>query len=338
LDTNGTILGIESSCDDTAAAVVKNGRLLSNIVSTQDEHAFFGGVVPELASRSHQRLIVPVVEQALNVAGISRSDLDAVAVTYGPGLAGSLLVGVSFAKALALGLGVPIIGVNHFDGHIASLSLGDHSPALPYLCLIVSGGHTQLMQVGKGGSLSLLGKTRDDAAGEAFDKVGKLLGLGFPGGPQIEIRAASGNPTFHHFPRTRLPGYDYSFSGIKTSVLYYLNSFKGQKRVDHLESHLDDICASFQQAVIDMLVEPVERASRKLGVVNLGVVGGVSANVPLRSRLEDICNKRNGTFSASAIEFSTDNAAMIAMAGYQKFVLGESSPMTLSVEPSLSIA
>ena len=334
----GIILGIESSCDDTAAAVIKSGRLLSNIVSTQDEHALFGGVVPEIASRSHQRLIVPVVEQALEDARIDRTDLDAVAVTYGPGLAGSLLVGVSFAKALALGLGVPIIGVNHLDGHIASLFLGEQAPVLPYLCLIVSGGHTQLMHVEKEDSMVLLGKTRDDAAGEAFDKVGKLLELGFPGGPRIEEKADSGNPTFHHFPRTRLPVYDYSFSGIKTNVLYYLNSFKGLARTELLKNHLDDICASFQQSVIDMLVEPVERASRKLGVVNIGVVGGVSANVMLRSRLKEICTDRGGVFNVAAIEFSTDNAAMIAMAGYQKFVRGESSSLTLSAEPSLSIA
>jgi N6-L-threonylcarbamoyladenine synthase len=331
------ILGIETSCDDTAASVVCNGRVLSNIVSTQEEHGLFGGVVPELASRAHQRLIVPVVQKALDDAGIARSELSAIAVTYGPGLAGSLLVGVSFAKAMAVGLDIPVIGVNHLDGHIASLLLAEPPPETPYLCMIASGGHTQLMHIRADHTMDLIGKTRDDAAGEAFDKVAKILGLGYPGGPVVEKLALNGNPAFHRFPRTRLKEYAYSFSGIKTSVLYYLNSFKGTDRNDLLRDHMNDICASFQEAVVDMLVHPLERAADELGVQNIGLVGGVSANKHLRNRIDQIAMKRGGVFSVPDFEFSMDNAAMIAMAGFDKFDRGEFSPLTLSAMPALSI-
>jgi N6-L-threonylcarbamoyladenine synthase len=332
------ILGIETSCDDTAASVVCNGRVLSNIVSTQEEHELFGGVVPELASRAHQRLIVPVVQKAMDDAGITSKGLSAIAVTYGPGLAGSLLVGVSFAKAMAVGLDIPLIGVNHLDGHIASLLLAEPIPERPFLCMIASGGHTQLMHLRKDDSMVILGKTRDDAAGEAFDKVGKILGLGYPGGPLVEKLALSGDPSFHRFPRTRLKGFDYSFSGIKTNVLYYLNSFKGQERDDLLRNHLSDICASFQEAVVDMLAEPVERAAEALNVQNIGLVGGVSANKHLRNRMDHIAKTGGGVFSVPDFEFSMDNAAMIAMAGFDKFGRGEFSPLTLSAMPALAIA
>lgn len=337
VSATGIILGIETSCDDTAAAIVKNGNVLSNVVSTQGEHALFGGVVPEIASRGHQRLIVPVVRRALDIAEIQKADLDAVSVTYGPGLAGSLLVGVSFAKSLALGLDIPVIGVNHLDGHIASLLLGENSPSYPYLCLIVSGGHTQLMHVVGQDNMLILGKTRDDAAGEAFDKVAKLLSLGFPGGPRIEERAVLGDPSFYIFPRTKLSGYDYSFSGIKTSVLYFLNSFKGDSLDSLLDEHINDICASFQAAMIDMLVEPIDKATRTLGVSNIGVVGGVSANRILRSRLLKVSETNAGRCYVPDIEFSMDNAAMIAMAGFQKFIRGVRSPLTLTAQPNLSI-
>ncbi|TDI76334.1 MAG: tRNA (adenosine(37)-N6)-threonylcarbamoyltransferase complex transferase subunit TsaD [Bacteroidetes bacterium] len=335
---NTIILGIETSCDDTAASIVRNGQVLSNIVSTQSEHALFGGVVPELASRAHQRLIVPVVEQALRDAGISRNQLSAIAVTFGPGLAGSLLVGVSFAKSLAMALGIPVIGINHLDGHIASLMLSDPSPVAPYLCLIVSGGHTQIMHVRQDASRELLGKTRDDAAGEAFDKVAKILGLGFPGGPEIEKISLTGDPNYHRFPRTRLKGYDYSFSGIKTNLLYYLNSFKGDEREELLRKHLPDICASFQEAVIDMLAAPIESALDNLGLQNVGLVGGVSANKSLRDRFVQIAAIRGGVCAVPHIQYSMDNAAMIAVSGFDKFGRNQFSPLTLSAVPSLAFS
>jgi N6-L-threonylcarbamoyladenine synthase len=332
-----TILGIETSCDDTAAAVVRGRTLLSSVVSTQLEHADWGGVVPELASRAHERAIVPVVERALREAAIDRTELDAVAVTVGPGLIGSLLVGVSFAKALALGLDIPIVGVNHLDGHLASLYLDGAGPGYPHACLIVSGGHTQIMRVDGPGQTRILGRTRDDAAGEAFDKVSKLLGLPYPGGPEIDRRAARGNPDFHAFPRTRLAGYDMSFSGIKTSVLYHLNAMKEAERQDYLERHMDDLCASFQEAVIDMLVAPLKKAMRDEGLKELGLVGGVSANARLRSRLSDLVNTWNGTLHVPALAYCMDNAAMIAMAGFQQWTAGMVSPLTLTADPSLSL-
>lgn len=331
------ILGVETSCDDTAAAVLSNGKLVSNIVSSQEEHKAFGGVVPELASRAHQRLIVPVVEEALERAGIARSDLDAIAVTYGPGLAGSLLVGLSFSKALAFGLGIPLIGVNHLEGHVYSLFIGDEHPDFPFLCLIVSGGHTQLMRIDDGFRHSILGRTRDDAAGEAFDKVAKLMDLGYPGGPAIEKQAQAGDPSFHAFPRTRLKGFDYSFSGIKTSVLYYLNSFSDEERRRHVEEHVGDICASFQEAVVDMLTEPVDRAIRKTGITELALVGGVSANTALRNRMASIAERAGGRLHVPDSIHCMDNAAMIAVAGNHKYLAGKYSPLTLKAEPALRL-
>lgn len=332
-----TILGIETSCDDTAAAVVRDGALLSSAVSTQLEHADWGGVVPELASRAHERAIVPVVERALREAGLQRRDLDAIAVTVGPGLIGSLLVGVSFAKALALGLDIPLIGVNHLDGHLASLFLDGAGPAFPHACLIVSGGHTQIMRVDGPGRTRLLGKTRDDAAGEAFDKVGKLLGLPYPGGPEIDRRAAQGDPTFHAFPRTRLAGYDMSFSGIKTSMLYHLNAIPDAERAAYLAQNMDDLCASFQEAVVDMLVAPVKKAMRDEGLKELGLVGGVSANSRLRTRLERLVLSMRGSLHVPPLAYCMDNAAMIAMAGYQQWTDGLQSPLTITADPSLTL-
>lgn len=331
------ILGIETSCDDTAAAVVSNGRLLSSSVSTQLEHQEWGGVVPEIASRAHERHILPVVNDAMAKAGMSRKDLDAIAVTVGPGLIGSLLVGVSFAKALALGLDRPLIAVNHLDGHLASLFLAPDPPPWPHLCLIVSGGHTQLMQVDGPGDMTLLGRTRDDAAGEAFDKVGKLLGLPYPGGPHIDRLARNGDATFHAFPRTRLKGYDWSFSGIKTSMLYYLNAFPEDERSDILRDHLPDLCASFQEAVVDMLVAPVKKAMRDTGIRHLGLVGGVSANARLRDQLGELCTIQRGALYVPPLEYCMDNAAMIAMAGFHRFQSGLASPLTVSADPSLSL-
>ena len=331
------ILGIESSCDDTASAVVAEGRLLSSVVSSQRVHTKFGGVVPELASRAHQRLIVPVVRQALEEAGVQREDLDAVAVTYGPGLAGSLLVGLSFAKAYALGLDLPFVGVNHLEGHIYSIFLEDDPPAFPYLCLIVSGGHTQLVLVDEGFNHTVLGTTLDDAAGEAFDKVAKLLELGYPGGPAIDRLAADGDPNFHEFPRSKPGGFDFSFSGLKTSVLYYLNKIEDEERPRFIERHLNDLCASFQQAIVDVLVDGMARAIGETGVRNAAIVGGVSANAALRRHAARLADKSGVRLHIPPPRHSVDNAAMIAMTAHFKLAAGITSPPTLTAKPNLAI-
>ena len=335
------ILGIESSCDDTAAAVVAGGVLRSNVVSSQRVHEGFGGVVPELASRAHQRLIVPVVDAALDEAGVTKHDLDAVAVTYGPGLAGSLLVGLSFAKAMALALGIPLVGVNHLEGHIYSVFIEEPHPPLPYLCLTVSGGHTQLVLVREGFRHEQLGTTRDDAAGEAFDKVAKMLGLGYPGGPVIDRLARDGDPDFQAFPRTRLGGaegpFDFSFSGLKTSVLYYLNRFSDAEREAHLADHLSDIAASFQAAVVDVLVGAIRDAVQATSVRAVAIVGGVSANSALRNAAGAAAEADGFEVFIPRPVYSVDNAAMIAVTGHFKWAAGVESPLTLSAEPSLAV-
>ncbi|HEX7072221.1 MAG TPA: tRNA (adenosine(37)-N6)-threonylcarbamoyltransferase complex transferase subunit TsaD [Rhodothermales bacterium] len=331
------VLGIESSCDDTAAAVVADGRLLASVVSSQEEHGRFGGVVPEVASRAHQRLIVPVVEAALERAAVRLDEIEGVAVTYGPGLVGSLLVGLSFAKTLALGRGIPLIGVNHLEGHIYSVFLEERTPPFPYLCLIVSGGHTELVRIAAPFEHELLGRTRDDAAGEAFDKVAKLLGLPYPGGPEIDRLAAQGDSTFHAFPRSTPGGYDFSFSGVKTNVLYYLNRFDEAARAEHLERHLADLCASFQASIVDVLVSAIERAVQETGIRDVAIVGGVSANSGLRRAAEQAANAGGFDVYIPAPRFCGDNAAMVAEAGYRKLHAGLTSPLSLTAEPSLSL-
>ena len=330
-----TVLGIETSCDDTAVAVITDGIVRSSVISSQLDHARFGGVVPELASRAHERVLVTVLRTALQEAGVTLSDIDGIAVTQGPGLVGSLLVGVSFAKTLAVGLGVPVRGVHHLDGHIHSLFLGTHPPSYPMLVLIVSGGHTQLMRLDAPGKRALMGKTRDDAAGEAFDKVAKMLGLGYPGGPVIDRLASTGNPEHVAFPRTRLPGYDWSFSGIKTGVLYYLNAMTESERSTYLEENMADVCASFQAAVVDMLVAPVQRAMKATGIRTIGLVGGVSANSALRERLSSVAGAMGGDLFVPDMVHCMDNAAMIAMAGFNHLLLANASPMTMTANPSL---
>ncbi len=328
------VLGIESSCDDTAAAVVSAGKLRSNVVSSQLVHAGYGGVVPELASRAHQQLIVPVVNAAIAEAGVTKEQVDGVAVTYGPGLAGSLLVGLSFAKAYAFGLDVPLIGVNHLEGHLYSVSIEPPVPPFPFVNLIVSGGHTQLVLVEEGFKHTVLGKTRDDAAGEAFDKVAKLLGLGYPGGPVIDKLAQNGDPSFHTFPRTKM-GMNFSFSGIKTAVLYYLNAVNETERTQLLETHLADICAAFQQAVVEMLVHGVKKAVQHTRVRHVALSGGVSANSALRAATKALGERMRFEVYAPPLKYCMDNAAMIAMTGYHKWQAGYTSPLTLSAEPSL---
>lgn len=337
------ILGIESSCDETSAAVLADGKLKSNIISSQLIHQQYGGIVPELASRAHQRLIVPVVEQALTVAQIKKEQLNAVAVTYGPGLMGALLVGMSFAKALAYGLKIPLIGINHMEAHMYSNFIDDPKPSFPFLCLIVSGGHTQLVYVRKPLHHELLGETLDDAAGEAYDKVGKMLGLGFPGGPVIDKLAKEGNPNFVKFPRSYLdPGkYDFSFSGIKTSVLYWLRDH-GYRNGDSTnpipKQELADLCASFQAAVVDVLVKKTIQAARDLGVLDIAVAGGVSANSELRTRLKSVSDENGFKLFIPAFEYCTDNGAMIAQLGAMKLEHGYQSDFSLNAISNLNIS
>lgn len=332
------VLGIESSCDDTAAAVLDEGTVRSNVVSSQDElHAEYGGVVPEIASRDHQRLIVPVVRRALEEADVALDSLDGVAVTYGPGLPGSLLVGLSFGKALARVLDVPLIGVNHLEGHLYSVDLEAPRPAPPYLCLIVSGGHTELVSVGEDFDHSVLGRTRDDAAGEAFDKVAQLFGLGYPGGPAIDRRAETGDPGFHAFPRTRLDGFDFSFSGLKTSVLYYLRDRSDGEREHLLDTHLEDLCASVQAAVVDVLGDALERAVSETGADQMAIVGGVAANSALRERAREIGAAKGVQVYVPDLAYCMDNAAMIARAGAHRLAAGHTSAPTLDVTSSLQL-
>ena len=331
------ILGIETSCDDTAAAVVVEGQLRSSVVASQQAlHNRYGGVVPELASRDHQRQIVPVVRQALQEAQLQPADVDAVAVTYGPGLIGSLLVGLSFAKAFALGLGRPLIGVNKLEGHMYSVFHTAPSPPFPYLCLVVSGGHTQLVRVEAGFQHEVLGRTRDDAAGEAFDKVARLLGLGYPGGPEIDRLAQKGDPAFIRFPQPRLEGYDFSFSGLKTAVLYYLNQFSETERNRLLRHHLADLCAAFQQAVVDVLIDALRRAVEATGIRHVAIVGGVSANSGLRAAAEALSQTLDFRLYIPPMAYCMDNAAMIAITGYFKAQAGLTSPLTLSAKPTLA--
>lgn len=331
------LLSIETSCDDTAAAVVRGRELLSSVISSQFGHDRYGGIVPEVASRAHQQMIVPVVERALEEGGISRKELAGIVVTEGPGLAGSLMVGVSFAKAMALGLNVPLVGVNHIEGHIFSVFTEREGPDFPYLCLIVSGGHTQLMVIDEPMKYRLLGRTRDDAAGEAFDKIAKLLELGYPGGPEIDRLARSGDPSYHRFPRSRPGKYDFSFSGLKTSVLYFLNQMSAPERKSLYEKYLPDLCAAVQAAIVDALLAAVEDALEEYQVKDLAIVGGVSANSGLRGSSETIARRRGVHLHLPDLRFCTDNAAMIATAGSVKFLRGIRSPLTLSADPSLSL-
>jgi N6-L-threonylcarbamoyladenine synthase len=333
------ILGIESSCDDTAAAISAGGTVLANVVSSQHKlHEDYGGIVPELASRDHQRLIVAVVQTALRKAGVSQDRIDAVAVTYGPGLSGSLLVGLSVAKAYAWGLDVPLIGVNHLEGHIYSAQIEPPRPPFPYLCLIVSGGHTQLVRVDDDFQHTVLGRTRDDAAGEAFDKIAQLLNLGYPGGPAIDRQAQSGDSAFHDFPRASLDGFDFSFSGLKTSVLYYLNDFSEADREALLDEHLGDVCAAVQQAIVDALMNTVRRAVAETGISHVAITGGVSANRALQSDARAAGAADGFSVYVPDPAYCTDNAAMIAVTAHYKWQAGHTSPLTLTATPQLALA
>lgn len=312
------ILAIESSCDETSSAVIKNGIILSNIIATQKVHEKYGGVVPELASRAHQQQILPVVSEALEQASVSKFDLTAVAYTQGPGLLGALLVGSSFAKSLSLSLNIPLIAVNHMQAHILAHFIEDPKPKFPFLCLTVSGGHTQIVRINEDLEMKILGETKDDAVGEAFDKAAKILGLGYPGGPLIDKYAKEGNSDKFEFAETSMPGLDYSFSGIKTSILYFLQK-EMKKDQSFIKNNLNDLCASIQKSLISMLMNKLILAAKNEKILEISIAGGVSANSGLRIALENEGTKRGWNVYIPKFEYCTDNAAMIAMAAHFKY-------------------
>ena len=316
------LLAIESSCDETSAAIMVDGELKSNVISTQLIHSEWGGVVPELASRAHQKSIIPVVQEALQKANINKNDLNAIAFTRGPGLLGALMVGTSFAKSLALSLNIPLIEVNHMQAHVLAHFIEEPRPQFPFLCLTVSGGHTQLVWVEGPLNMQIIGETQDDAVGEAFDKTAKLIGLPYPGGPLIDKLAKEGNPDKYPFPMGEMPGLDFSFSGIKTSILYFL-----QKEVklnpNFIEENKADICASVQKTLIEILLRKVKKAMREKNCSSIAIAGGVSANSGLRKRLQELGEENHWDVFIPAFSYCTDNAGMIAMAGHFKFEAGE---------------
>lgn len=320
--TNITILAIESSCDDTSAAIIQNEKMLCNVVAGQKIHEQYGGVVPELASRAHQQNIVPLMDSAFKQAGISPEQLTAVAFTAGPGLIGSLMVGCSFAKAMALSLNVPLIAVNHMQAHILAHFIDEPKPVFPFLCLTVSGGHTQLVKVSDYFTHEVIGHTIDDAAGEAFDKAAKILGLPYPGGPLIDKYAKEGNPLKFEFPVSNMPGLDYSFSGIKTSILYFIQKQVAQDP-GFISENLNDLCASIQHAIIKQLMKKLVLAAKETGIKQVALAGGVSANSGLRTTLETEGKKRGWKTFIPAFEYCTDNAGMIAIAAHYKYLAGD---------------
>lgn len=328
------ILAIESSCDETSAAVIRNGKILNNIIATQSVHERYGGVVPELASRAHQQHIVPVVSQALEQAGVDKHKLDAIAFTQGPGLLGALLVGSSFAKSMAWGLDIPLIAVNHMQAHILSHFIEDPKPAFPFMCLTVSGGHTQLVVVEEPLKMQIIGETQDDAVGEAFDKAAKMLQLPYPGGPHIDRLAKKGNPMAFSFPLTEMPGLSYSFSGIKTAIMYFLKG-RTADNPDFVTGNMADICASIQHVLVEMLLQKLRKAVKQTGITEIAVAGGVAANSGLRSALERESSERGWRVYIPKFEYCTDNAAMIAMAAHFKFLAEDFATMEASPMPRM---
>lgn len=326
-----TILGIESSCDDTAAAVIRDGVLLSNVISSQKVHESYGGVVPELASRAHQQNIIPVVDQALKQAGVAKEDLSAIAFTRGPGLMGSLLVGTSFAKGFSTALDIPMVDVNHLQAHVLAHFIkesGDdnNQPQYPFLCLLVSGGNSQIILVKSYNEMKIIGQTIDDAAGEAFDKCAKVMGLGYPGGPVVDRLAKEGNPDAFKLNKPHIAGYNYSFSGLKTSFLYLLRD-ELKKDPDFIEKNKNDLCASLQKTVIDVLMEQLRKAAKDLRIKEVAVAGGVSANSGLRASFEDHARRYGWKIHIPKFGYTTDNAAMVAMSGYFKYLDKEFCPI-----------
>lgn len=329
-----TILAIESSCDDSSAAVIINGKLCSNIVASQAIHTKWGGVVPELASRAHQQYIVPVVAEALEKANITKNDLNAIAFTRGPGLLGSLLVGASFAKALAMGLSLPLIDVNHMQAHVLAHFIDEPKPTFPFLCMTVSGGHTQIVMVRSPLNMEIIGETQDDAVGEAFDKAAKLLGLSYPGGPLIDKYAKEGNPNRFEFPMVEMQGLNYSFSGIKTAFLYFLQK-ETKKNTNFIEENLTDICASMQNILIKILLQKLRKASREYKIKEIAIAGGVSANSGLRTEIQKLGEIENWNVYIPAFQYCTDNAGMIAMAAHFKAEQGEFCSQQVSPLPRM---
>jgi len=318
------ILGIESSCDDTSAAVLRDGVLLSNVTASQAVHEAYGGVVPELASRAHQENIVPVVDQALKKAGVDKGQLSAVAFTRGPGLMGSLLVGVSFAKGFARSLGIPLVDVNHLQGHVMAHFIKESDddssqPPLPFLCLLVSGGNSQIVKVNAYNDMEVLGQTIDDAAGEAIDKCSKVMGLGYPGGPIIDRLARQGNPKAYSFSEPHIPDLNYSFSGLKTSFLYFLRD-RLKEDPDFIEHHKEDLAASLEYTIVDILMKKLKLAAKQTGIKHVAVAGGVSANTGLRNAFNDYAKRFGWTIYIPKFSYTTDNAAMIGITGYYKFL------------------
>jgi len=328
-----TLLAIESSCDETAAAVCCDGQILSNIIASQEIHSRYGGVVPELASRAHIQHIVPVVDQALKTAGCELSSMNAIAFTQSPGLIGSLLVGAQFAKSLALSLNIPLIAVHHMQAHVLAnliAGAGDQQPAFPFLCLTVSGGHTQIVVCSSPTNLKVIGETMDDAAGEAFDKSAKMLGLPYPGGPLIDRYAAFGNPERFKFPEPKIPGLNFSFSGLKTAILYFLQEDK-EKDPEFIEKNLPDICASIQGRIISILLNKLKKAAAETGIRDVCLAGGVAANKGLRKAFQETGSNNGWRTFIPKMEYCTDNAAMIAITGYYKYLNQEFSPLTVTV-------
>lgn len=331
------ILAIESSCDDTAASVMLNGRILSNVVANQKIHEAYGGVVPELASRAHQQNIVPVVHQALKKANVSKEQLNAIAFTRGPGLMGSLLVGTSFAKSLAYGLHIPLIDVNHMQAHILAHFIdedGFNKPPFPFLAMTISGGHTQIVKVNAYFDMEVIGETIDDAVGEAFDKSGKLLGLGYPAGPEIDKRAKLGNPKAFKFTKPKVDGLNFSFSGLKTAILYFIQK-ESKANPNFIEENLNDICASIQYTIIGILIDKLKLASKQTGINHIAIGGGVSANSGIRNALKNGEAKFGWTTYVPKFEFTTDNAAMIAIVGYLKYLEGTFAESSVSASARL---
>lgn len=323
-----TILAIESSCDDTGAAIIQEGNTLSNLIATQKIHELYGGVVPEMASRAHMQHIVPVVNAALNQAGVTKQDLSAIAFTQAPGLIGSLLVGSCFAKSMAQALNLPLIAVHHMQAHVMAHFIEDPKPTFPFLCLTVSGGHTQIVLVEDYLKMKVLGETIDDAAGEAFDKTAKMLGLPYPGGPLIDKYAKEGNPLRFSFPISDMKDYNFSFSGLKTSILYFLQKEK-KSNLNFITENLTDICASVQYTIIQSLMKKLTKAADELQIKQVGIAGGVSANSALRNTLQELGAQKGWTTYIPKFEYCTDNAAMIGITAYHKYLKGEFTDLSI---------
>lgn len=333
------ILGIESSCDDTAAAILCNGKILSNVVATQEIHEKYGGVVPELASRAHQQNIVPVIHEAFTQARISKNDLSAVAFTRGPGLMGSLLVGTSFAKSMALGLGIPLLDVNHMQAHILAHFIeeeGFEKPEFPFLALTISGGHTQIVKVSNYFEMEVIGQTLDDAVGEAFDKSAKILGMPYPGGPLVDKYSQMGNPKAFIFPKPKVGDLNFSFSGLKTSILYFIQK-QLKENPDFIKENMEDICASIQFTIIKILMDKLKKAVKQTGISKIAIAGGVSANSGIRKTLKEAEEKYQWKTFIPKFEYTTDNAAMIAIAGHYKFLNKEFADLSVTAQARIKM-